>query len=167
MELLIAPNKFLTTPAGLVVGKTSEYTSYVAREMYRVMREHDGIGLAAPQVGKSERMCWVMVKEPRKGQNLSKDNFAFMVNPVLLPYSTATEDAEEGCLSVPDVRLIIRRYAHVSVMYLDAKLNFHSIQLHRLCARCAQHEIDHLDGILITRRAQQPFGADGAKAGGR
>ncbi|MBD3242974.1 MAG: peptide deformylase [Chitinivibrionales bacterium] len=117
-----------------------------ADEMLDTMVEKDGVGLAAPQVGKSVR---VAVIDTSGGE----EEPYVLVNPEITWMSEETEDYEEGCLSIPEIRLNVKRPARCSVRALDASGNEYRIeQADGLLARALQHEIDHLDGILFVDR---------------
>lgn len=109
------------------------------QDMKTTMLKKDGIGLAAPQVGKNIQIFTINTDDgPR----------AF-INPKILKKSWRKSTMEEGCLSVPNVYLPVKRSVKISVKYLDdqGKPQKHSIS--GLMARVFQHEFDHLEGILI------------------
>ncbi len=115
-------------------------------ELTERMRTSDGVGLAAPQVGESVRIA---VVDPTGGEQ----NPIVLVNPRITMRSDETENAEEGCLSVPDIRLKVTRPARVSVAAQNEKGEEFTIsEAGDLLARVLQHEIDHLDGILFVDR---------------
>ncbi len=99
----------------------------------------DGMGLAAPQVGQSIQLCLVRIG----------DRLQPMFNPEIVQKSTDMEVAEEGCLSLPNVWLQIPRPVSIVVKYMDMKGNEQERMLQGLEARIVQHEIDHLNGVLI------------------
>lgn len=106
--------------------------------MIETMRLADGIGLAAPQVGVSKRIVVVEIE----GQIYK------LVNPVIVDKKGKCKD-NEGCLSVPDINGDVERAAYVKMMYLDENGEKQVIEAEGLLARCFQHELDHLDGILF------------------
>ncbi len=108
-------------------------------DMAETMREHKGVGLAACQVGVKER---VVVISGRK-------ELISLVNPEIL-HSEGKEIAEEGCLSVPDVQVDVERAAQIVVEGLDRDGKRVKLTLDGLVARAMQHEVDHLNGVLIT-----------------
>lgn len=107
--------------------------------MLNTMRLHDGVGLAAPQVGSTKRII-VTNFEP----------FVF-VNPVISE-GTGKQKYREGCLSFPDLFLDVDRYQHVRVEYNDLEGNDCWVQASGRDAVIMQHEIDHLNGIVFTTR---------------
>ena len=111
-------------------------------KMLNFMYENHGIGLAANQVGILKRMIVIDLQE----NDIKKPYF--LINPEIIEHSKETVIGEEGCLSVPDQRYKVERYAKVKVKYLDKDGKENIIDADGLFAVCLQHEIDHLDGKL-------------------
>lgn len=124
------------------VAKVTKRIVRLLQDMEETMYAADGIGLAAPQVGVSERLIVVDVG----------DGPVHLVNPVLASGEGSSVD-REGCLSIPGVSGYVERYERVVVTGLDAKGRPRRIQADGLFARALQHEIDHLDGILFIDKA--------------
>lgn len=124
-----------TTP---VSGVTDELRG-LARDMFETMRLASGIGLAAPQVGRRERLAVIEVN----------DQSFVIINPEIIERDAKTAKAEEGCLSIPDVYGDVERPARVRVRALDLDGRPFEIEASDLLARCLQHEIDHLHGKLF------------------
>lgn len=117
----------------------------LADEMIETMYEASGVGLAAPQVGESVRL-FVMDVSRDEG----KKNPLVFFNPEIIEASTRKETAEEGCLSVPDVWAEVTRPEVITVRALDRDGKpFELKNIDGLAARCVQHEIDHLNGVLF------------------
>jgi peptide deformylase len=115
-------------------------------EMSVTMREKDGVGLAANQVGKAVR---VAVIDPSAGE---QDPYV-LINPEIVCLSEETVDDEEGCLSIPTIRLKVKRSKTVSVKALDINGKEYAVEnAEGVMARAIQHEIDHLNGILFVDR---------------
>ena len=114
--------------------------------MLRIMREEDGVGLAAPQVGESVR---VFVTAAQDGELAPERVY---VNPVIVSYDGPLDASEEGCLSLPGIRGTIRRPPRVTLRATGLDGEPFTLTSSGLLARCWQHEIDHLDGILIIDR---------------
>jgi peptide deformylase len=122
--------------------------------MFETMYHYHGIGLAAPQVGVPKRVIVMDVD----GVKLA------LINPEIL--TAEGEDADtEGCLSVPGVFGTVKRSAKVVVRGLDPDGTVRDIEATALLARCLQHEIDHLDGVLFTDKATELESAEGLVAG--
>ena len=102
----------------------------------------EGVGLAAPQVGVSKR---IIVVKTEKGP-------AVFINPKIVKKSRKKEAEEEGCLSLPGIWLKVKRVSEVELAALDINGKKIKIKIGGLLARIFQHEIDHLDGILIINR---------------
>ncbi len=120
-------------------------TRRLIQDMFETMYEADGVGLAAPQVGVSQR---VIVIDPHE-----QDVKPFgLVNPVIVQSARDVERGEEGCLSIPGLKDIVERPAAVVVEGLDADGQPLHLEAEGLLARVLQHEIDHLDGILFPDR---------------
>ena len=118
----------------------------LAEDMIETMHAAPGIGLAAPQVGRSERITVVDLSAGAETNEL-----LVLVNPVIVAESgTLRED--EGCLSFPDLTLIVPRPEQVIVDAQGLDGEPFSIEAGDLLARCLHHEIDHLDGILFLQR---------------
>ncbi|MCX7832510.1 MAG: peptide deformylase [Actinobacteria bacterium] len=113
------------------------------KNMYEIMKRADGVGLAAPQIGIPLRLVVIDVGEGP----------IFMVNPEITWYSKEEVDFEEGCLSFPGVAINITRPEKVKVAFLDEKGRKNFLEADGLLARAIQHEVDHLDGVLIIDRA--------------
>src|SRR5512142_994471 len=123
----------------------SEETRQLIRDMFETMYEADGVGLAAPQVGVSQR---VIVIDPHE-----QDVKPFgLVNPVIVEFAKDLERGEEGCLSIPGLKDIVERPAAVVVEGLDVDGKALRIEAKGLLARVLQHEVDHLDGVLFLDR---------------
>ena len=111
----------------------------LALAMLEFMRENNGVGLAAPQVGHSIRLCTIEV---------DGDSFV-LINPKITAKSRKRETCEEGCLSFPGQFYLIPRSEEVQVRFTDENGNSRKVKSKGLLARAFQHEIDHLDGILF------------------
>ena len=127
------------------VSELSEQHKQLIRDMFETMYAEEGVGLAAPQVGISER---IIVVDPQQD-----DLPAFaLINPEILEMSKETEKGEEGCLSIPGLRDIVERAYKVTVRGTSETGETREMELLGLPARIIQHEVDHLDGILFFDR---------------
>ena len=111
----------------------------LVRNMFETMDLAKGIGLAAPQVGRAERVAVIGVDDRR---------FA-IINPEIIEADAKHAKAEEGCLSIPDVYGDVERPARVTVRAMDLDGRTFEVEAGDLLARCLQHEIDHLHGRLF------------------
>lgn len=112
----------------------------LAKDLLDTIRHHGAIGIAAPQVFVPVRM--IVIQLPDR-------SFETCVNPVILGESGGRIDSIEGCLSVPGRIYRIWRSAEVSLQYQDTSGSTWTRRFSGLCARIVQHEVDHLDGVLI------------------
>jgi peptide deformylase len=135
----------LRRKADAVPAVTPEIRSLI-EAMFATMYVEEGVGLAAPQVGRSVRVFVVDVEE-EEGVRLKR---AF-VNPSIVERSGEIV-GEEGCLSIPGLRADVKRFARVAVEALDADGKPFRVEAEGLVARAIQHEVDHLDGILFLDR---------------
>lgn len=123
------------------VAAVSDELRRLIDDMFETMHAAKGIGLAAPQVGRSERIAVVDVEGGKRPIAL--------VNPEVVSFGSTNEKSEEGCLSIPDVFGDVERPTTVVVRALDRDGKPIEIQGSELFARCLQHEIDHLHGKLF------------------
>jgi peptide deformylase len=114
-------------------------------DMFETMYAAEGIGLAGPQVGVARRVLVVDIHDD------AHPRFA-LINPTIVEIGGEAEKAEEGCLSIPGVSALVERPARVVVEGLDPDGRPVRIDTDGLLARCLQHEIDHLNGVLFIDR---------------
>jgi peptide deformylase len=119
-------------------------------DMIDTMYEYNGVGLAGPQVHEGLRVFVAMLDE-EPGQD---SEAMVVVNPEIVPNSAATEEGWEGCLSIPDIRGMVPRHTDITVKALDRNGRHIELKLKGFPARVAQHETDHLDGVLFFDRMQ-------------
>ena len=122
----------------------------LVEDMYETMYAAGGVGLAAPQVGKSLRVFVIdstpMEEEEENGNGLKK---AF-INPEIVEEEGGSWAFEEGCLSIPGIREDVSRQEEVTINYLDENLEEHEETFTGIQARIIQHEYDHIEGKLFT-----------------
>ena len=136
------PDAALKMKARPVEEFDDELRSLVER-MTRLMEDANGIGLAATQVGMLRRL---FVFQP------AQDEVAAVVNPEIVERSEETEVADEGCLSIQGVLVPVERATTVTIAGLDEDGEEVRYELDDVYARAAQHEIDHLEGVLMIDR---------------
>jgi len=115
-------------------------------DMIETMYAAKGVGLAANQVGVSKRLCVIDISAVEE-----KTPLIVLINPEIIEKKGSVED-EEGCLSLPEYRTKVKRAEEVLVKGLDRKGRPVEIEGRELLARALQHEIDHLEGMLIIDR---------------
>ena len=138
LDIRVLGDPVLRKPTKPVTEVTDELRKLIA-DMFETMYAAEGIGLAAPQVGRSERLAVVDVA----GKKYT------LINPEIVSTNGAVEKAEEGCLSIPDIYGDIERPPDVTISALDENGNPYEASANELLGRCFQHEIDHLDGKLF------------------
>lgn len=123
----------------------------IADNMSKAMDKFGGLGLSANQVGLPYRMF--VMRTMHEGDEEATNVSYF--NPELTRVSQETELMKEGCLSFPDLYLMIKRSKTIEFKYQDVEGKEHTVMLEGIGARCVQHEIDHLNGILFLQRASR------------
>ncbi len=146
LEIRVLGAKVLREKAVPVEAVTDD-TRRLVRDMFDTMYDLEGIGLAAPQVGVSERVLIVDVP----GENDERHVHA-LVNPVIVESGGETDKASEGCLSLPGLEETVTRPIRVTVEGLTPDGEPARVDAEGLLARALQHEVDHLDGILFIDR---------------
>jgi peptide deformylase len=143
MEIVKYPDPILEKKAKKVKNPLDPETQELIKQMLTTLEKAEGAGLAAPQVGKSLRICVIQC---------DGDSFV-LINPKITSYSRDKEICEEGCLSFPGNWLPVKRSGKVKVRYADETGKEIKTKAEGLLARIIQHEVDHLDGILFVERA--------------
>ena len=139
--ILIHPNDKLKRVAQPIDVITDE-TVALLDNLYETMVANDGIGIAAPQVGKNKRIAVVEVDEGDKFE---------LINPEIIEAKGESIDVE-GCLSIPHVYGTVKRADEVTVRYYDREGEEIEVTAFGYLARAFQHEIDHLDGVLFVEK---------------
>ena len=151
LKLVTIPNPILNKKTTLVK-KFDESLADLVSEMIETCRAVHGIGLAAPQIGKSIRLCIINL------EHMGLPPFA-LVNPRIVKKSWKKIDMEEGCLSIPGVFGMVKRPVKITVEAQNLKGEKNSFVADSMLSRVIQHEIDHLDGILfISKMSKQTDG---------
>jgi peptide deformylase len=118
--------------------------------MYETMYSSEGVGLAAPQVGKAIRLFVIDAEPMAEDEPSLKDFKRTFINPIITKKSNETVASNEGCLSIPDVREDVMRHTELAIEYFNENFEKKTEQLSGMAAVIIQHEYDHLDGILFT-----------------
>jgi len=135
-----------------------ESLACLAAGMLEVMRDKEGLGLAAQQIGETVSLCVLDIPERMDhddlGARLNPDVAMPMIlaNPRIERVSRETESYEEGCLSFPEITAPVIRPVEIDLTYEDLAGKTRAVRLRGLVARAAQHEMDHLAGVLIIDR---------------
>lgn len=119
-------------------------------DMWETMYHSDGLGLAAPQVGKSIRLFVIDGSPLEEDEPKLKDFKKVFINPVITEKTDDEVPYSEGCLSIPLLREEVIRPVKIRMEYYDEHFNFYDEWFDGMAARVIQHEYDHLEGILFT-----------------
>lgn len=145
LPVILIPDPLRRQVARPIERVDAELKTLVAN-MLETMYDAPGVGLAAPQVNVSRRLAVVDVADEDKGEKKSP---LVLINPKIVATGSGTSVHEEGCLSIPDVRVDVERPAAITVTYLDLDGKEQRLDASGFLATAVQHEIDHLDGKLI------------------
>ena len=129
------------------VDRFDETLQQQVQRMAGIMRDAVGVGLAAPQLGISQRLLVYRIG--------AEAPLITLVNPELEWHSEDRETLEEGCLSIPSVAVDVERPIHVRIRATDERGEERLVEASGLEARVIQHEMDHLDGVLMLDRASR------------
>ena len=139
LPIVIGPDNPLLRKKTKPVPKVTKELKTLIADMIETMHEASGVGLASPQVARTERVCIAVID----GQVTP------LINPVITSRSKETAVDQEGCLSLPNVWLDITRPVEITLKFLDVKGKKQERKLRNFDARVVQHEVDHLEGVLI------------------
>jgi peptide deformylase len=128
-----------------IVKKITKEIKELVRDMEKTMMRANGAGLAAPQIGRLERIALTTIDK----------KMTPLINPFILWKSEKIVSAEEGCLSLPDIWLDIPRSEEIILQYQTLDGETIERKLEAFNARVVQHEVDHLEGVLIVDYAQK------------
>ncbi len=157
---VLAIKKIITYPAEILekqckpVQKFDKKLGKLLDDMYDTMIEHDGVGLAAPQIGMEERIAIVDID--------NELGTIEMINPRIIETS-GEQNGPEGCLSFPNLFGEVSRPNYVKIEAFDRKGKKYTLEAEEFLARAIQHEIDHLDGILFTTKVTRYLEEDELK----
>ncbi len=123
--------------------------------MFETMYASNGVGIAAPQIGRSIRLFVIdasAVAEGEDGDPSCEDFKRVFINPIIFEESGTEWSCEEGCLSIPRIREDVKRKPKLKIEYYDENWDLYEEELEGFAARVVQHEYDHIEGILFTDR---------------
>ena len=143
LKIYMLGQETLRTPANRIV-KVDDSIRKLAKDMLITMYSAKGIGLAAPQVGVQKRILVIDLnfEDPEDPPNV-------FINPEIISSSASVDTYEEGCLSIPGVYLNVVRPSSIKLSFRDEMGRPKKMNAEGLMARCIQHEIDHLNGVLF------------------
>ncbi|MGX6962702.1 peptide deformylase [Vagococcus xieshaowenii] len=141
--VVLHPDKLLKKQAKKVEAITEELI-VMLDNMYETMVAHDGVGLAAPQIGRSLRIAVIQADE--------EDDILELINPEIVSFEGETIDVE-ACLSIPGKYGLVPRHDRIVIRYFDREGVEYELEADDYFSRIIQHEMDHLDGILFIDKA--------------
>ncbi|RPI72290.1 MAG: peptide deformylase [Ignavibacteriales bacterium] len=145
LPITLYGDKILRKKTGKVTEIDNE-TIELIRDMFATMRNANGIGLAANQVGVDKQ---IFIIDISRVEGFEEAKPMTIINPRIIGRSEKNNKMEEGCLSIPDIRVDIERPEEITITFQDVDLNEHTITSDDVFARVMQHEYDHLQGILF------------------
>jgi peptide deformylase len=143
-SLVLYPTPSLLERSVEIDDPTAPEITDLINKLQKNMRSHDGIGIAAPQIGRNLRIFLVQ----------TDDGIIPFINPVILERSTATSIEEEGCLSIPSVYGMVERPTRITIEASLPDGTRPRYEADQLFARVIQHEYDHLEGVLFINKAK-------------
>jgi len=132
------------------IDKDYKDLSIFIEDMFETMYDSDGVGLAAPQAGKSIRLFVIDATPLEEDDPSLKGLKKVFINAQITERSGELKNMEEGCLSIPGIREDVKREDKIHIEYYDENFKFHEEYYEGIAARVIQHEYDHIDGILFT-----------------
>ncbi len=145
LNIVRYPSHILREKSRTIASPTDPSVKKVIFEMIETLRSHEGLGLAAPQVGQNIRLCVIEVEH----------ELFVLINPEIKKLSGKTVYMEEGCLSLPGKYIPVPRWEKIKVSATDLNGKKQVIRARGLLARVIQHEVDHLEGILFIDRTER------------
>ena len=146
-RVVLLGEEVLRTPT-TEIESFGEETQSLIQDLFDTMYDAEGIGIAAPQIGVSLRVCVMDLTR----QDDSESQRLTLINPVMLESSKSVEKATEGCLSIPGMEEVVKRASRIVVRAQDELGRTFDLEAEGLLSRVIQHEVDHLDGILFFDR---------------
>ena len=135
------------------VGEDYPGLKTLIEDMFETMYKANGIGLAAPQIGRSIRLFVIDASPVGEGEDADpscEDFKRVFINPVVVEEYGEEWSCDEGCLSIPGLREEVSRKSNVIVEYYDENWDLYEEELDGFAARVFQHEFDHIEGVLFT-----------------
>lgn len=145
LPIINYPNEILEKKTEEIKDPKDPEIKELILDMIETLKHAQGLGLAAPQVGKSVRLCVIMMEGKTH----------ILINPEIKFRSLRKELMDEGCLSFPGEFIPVKRHKKVRVKALDRNGKEITIKAEGMLSRALQHEIDHLDGILFIERTSK------------
>ncbi len=149
LKIITAPNPILKTKSK-DVESVDDGIRLLMDDMLETMYADNGVGLAANQIGKTKRVIVLDLQDDDDEERDEGFYPLFIANPIITNFSDNYVEATEGCLSVPGQRIDVSRPEKISIEYLDYNNKKQALHSSGWLARALQHEIDHIDGKILT-----------------
>ncbi len=153
-EILQMGNPQLYKRSEEITDFTSDELQVLIKDMFETMADSDGAGLAAPQIGVLQRLVIFSVESNPRYPDAETVPRTILINPEIEVLDDETEAGWEGCLSIPGMRGVVSRPSRIRYSGYNEKGEKFSREVSGFHARVAQHECDHLDGVLYPMRIQ-------------
>lgn len=140
--------------APLSAGQYQDFAPFF-KALQHKMLEHNGVGIAAPQVNESIRAFIVASRPNPRYPDAPMMEPTLMLNPEIVWASESMEKDWEGCLSIPGIRALVNRHSHIEVRYDTLEGKEVKTQMEGFIARIFQHELDHLNGLVFLDQAEK------------
>jgi len=157
MQIIQLGNSVLRQVATPVTDVMSDRIQTLCDRLLALVKESNGVGIAAPQVGESLRLFIVASRPNLRYPNAPTMNPIVMINPKIVSHANETEKGWEGCLSVPGIRGLVPRYKQIDVEYIGRGGMPYQQTFTDFVARIFQHELDHLDGKVFLDRVESTY----------
>ena len=144
----------LRNRAQAVTDADSDRIQSLIDDLLLTVEKSNGVGIAAPQVGRSDRLFIVASRPNLRYPTAPSMEPTAMINPQILAHSDETVKGWEGCLSVPGIRGLVPRYRSIAVEYVDRWGQLQQREFADFVARIFQHELDHLNGLVFLDRVE-------------
>ncbi|MBD2307917.1 peptide deformylase [Chroococcidiopsis sp. FACHB-1243] len=154
MEIIQLGNPILRSKAKFVENIDEPQIQQLIDDLLITVKQANGVGIAAPQVGVSDRIFIVASRPNPRYPHAPEMEPTPMINPKILACSSESVKGWEGCLSIPGIRGSVPRDRAIEVEYSDRYGKLHKRELTDFVARIFQHELDHLDGIVFLDRLE-------------
>lgn len=154
MEIIQLGNPILRSKAKFVENIDEPQIQQLIDDLLITVKQANGVGIAAPQVGVSDRIFIVASRPNPRYPHAPEMEPTPIINPKILARSDESEKGWEGCLSIPGIRGSVPRDRAIEVEYSDRYGKLHKQELTDFVARIFQHELDHLDGIVFLDRLE-------------
>jgi peptide deformylase len=155
IEIIQLGNPLLRVPAESLSVAQIEAAMPLFKSLEEIMLAHQGVGIAAPQVGQPLRAFIVASRPNDRYPHAPLMDPTIMINPELLWQNEEMEKDWEGCLSIPGIRAKVNRSTHIQVRYLNTSGDVIETEFTGFIARIFQHELDHLNGVVFLDRADK------------